>query len=109
MKNFKEIDERGVFDITIDILLSKDEQTRIDINNDDVEHIRPPVQKLTRILEAYTQLQAELDKLKRINIEALAQLSELANDVNVVASEGKLSWIWHRVLKIKEGIMKGSG
>ncbi len=50
---------------TIDMLLSKEEQTRIGINNDDVEHIRPLDQKLCRILEEYNNLLNENKRLRK--------------------------------------------
>lgn len=60
---------------TIDIMLSKEEQSRIGINADDVDHVRPMEQKLVRILEAYNKYQDEkrlvdlLWKMRREHIE----------------------------------------
>ena len=60
-------------DITIDMLLSKEEQTRIGINNDDVDHVRPIDQKLSRILAEYNKLQAELAKTEEENRRLIEQ------------------------------------
>lgn len=49
----------------IEVLLDKDKQTKIGINPDDVDHIRPLHQKVLRILVAYNELQDEIKKLKK--------------------------------------------
>lgn len=60
------------FRITIDTLMDKEEQSRIGINPDDVEHKRDSNQILCRILEGYSALQAK-NKLLR---EALERYGE---------------------------------
>jgi len=49
--------------ITIDMLMDKDEQTRIGINPDDVEHKRENIQILCRILESYKK---QADRIKEL-------------------------------------------
>lgn len=60
-------------EIHIEMLLDKDEQTRIGINSDDVPHVRPLQQKLLRILEAYNErcdrLDAAEQKIKELEME----------------------------------------
>jgi len=60
---------------TIDILMDKEEQSRIGINPDDVEHKRENIQILCRILESYNR-QIELLHRHRICINCGKQLSE---------------------------------
>ncbi len=57
------MEKENDYQITIDMLMSKEEQTRIGINPDDVEHERDFNQVLCRILEEYDNLRKRLETL----------------------------------------------
>lgn len=71
------------FDSVKDMLLEKDEQTRIGVNNDDVDHVRPMVQKLMRILDAYNDLTAQLAAIHKA-LEPMGDWYPVAPDAEVV-------------------------
>ena len=61
---------------TIDMLMDAEEQTRIGINPNDVEHARSPAQILCRILGEYDKQRQEIARLNTDSAAMVAAISD---------------------------------
>ena len=66
---------------TIDMLMDAEEQTRIGINPNDVEHTRSPVQILCRILEEYDKQRQEINRLTAELAASKAEIERLKTEL----------------------------